>query len=81
MSHHFLLSYRNFFILLFLVLQLQTSFVLADSIQARCDIYPKGDDHSNVSIPCVFSQRQGYIYINRSDNCAIRSDNIQQRGY
>lgn len=31
----------------------------ADSTEARCDIYPKGDDHTDVIIACTFSQRQG----------------------
>jgi hypothetical protein len=39
----------------------------ADSTQARCDIYPKGEDHTDVMIPCTFSQRQGYVTIVRSD--------------
>jgi hypothetical protein len=39
----------------------------ADSTDARCDIYPKGSDHTDVMIPCRFSQRQGYITIARSD--------------
>ena len=39
----------------------------ADSVDARCDIYPGGEDHSSVSIACTFSQRQGYITIDRSD--------------
>jgi hypothetical protein len=39
----------------------------ADSVDARCDIYPAGDDHTDVMIPCTFSQRQGYITIDRSD--------------
>lgn len=39
----------------------------ADSTEARCDIYPKGEDHTDVVIPCTFSQRQGYITIYRSD--------------
>jgi len=39
----------------------------ADWTQARCDIYPKGQDHTDVMIPCVFSQRQGYITITRDD--------------
>lgn len=39
----------------------------ADSAQARCDIYPAGEDHTDVMIPCTFSQRQGYITIDRSD--------------
>lgn len=39
----------------------------ADSTEAACEIYPIGDDHTDVLIPCTFSQRQGYITINRSD--------------
>ena len=39
----------------------------ADSVEARCDIYPRGEDHSSVSIPCGFSQRQGFVTIDRSD--------------
>ena len=40
---------------------------LADSTDAACVIYPAGSDHSDVMIPCTFSQRQGYITISRSD--------------
>jgi hypothetical protein len=40
---------------------------VADSTEARCDIYPAGQDHTDVIIPCRFSQRQGYITIARSD--------------
>ena len=39
----------------------------ADWTDARCDIYPKGEDQASAVIPCVFSQRQGYINIDRSD--------------
>ena len=39
----------------------------ADSTQARCDIYLKGEDHTDVMIPCTFSQRQGNITITRGD--------------
>jgi len=39
----------------------------ADWTQARCDIYPKGEDHTDVMIPCTFSQRQGHITITRDD--------------
>jgi hypothetical protein len=39
----------------------------ADWTQARCDVYPKGEDHTDVMIPCTFSQRQGYITITRDD--------------
>jgi hypothetical protein len=38
-----------------------------DSAEARCDIYPAGSDRADAMIPCVFSQRQGYITIARSD--------------
>jgi len=40
---------------------------VADSTDARCDIYPKGEDHAGTSLLCVYSQRQGYITIDRSD--------------
>ncbi len=36
---------------------------IADSTQARCDIYPKGSDTVSDMVPCTFSQRQGYITI------------------
>lgn len=39
----------------------------ADTTAARCDIYPAGEDHTKVMIPCTFSQRQGYITIRRAD--------------
>jgi hypothetical protein len=40
---------------------------VADWTEARCDVYPAGEDHTDVMIPCTFSQRQGYITITRSD--------------
>lgn len=39
----------------------------ADTTEARCDIYAAGEDHTEVIIPCTFSQRQGYVTIRRSD--------------
>lgn len=42
-------------------------FVSADTAEARCDIYPRGEDHTDKIIPCTFSQRQGHINIRRSD--------------
>ena len=41
--------------------------VLADSVAARCDIYPAGEDHTDVMIPCRFYQAQGHVVITRSD--------------
>ena len=40
---------------------------LADSTQARCEIYPKGSDRMDKMVPCTFSQRRGYITITRDD--------------
>jgi hypothetical protein len=40
---------------------------VADSTEARCDIYPRGSDHASKMIPCTFSQRQGYVTIARDD--------------
>ena len=39
----------------------------ADWTEAACEIYPKGEDHTDVLIPCTFSQRQGFITIARDD--------------
>jgi hypothetical protein len=39
----------------------------ADTAQARCDIFPKGEDKASASGPCTFSQRQGYVSIERAD--------------
>jgi hypothetical protein len=39
----------------------------ADSTQARCDIYAKGEDHTDKMIPCTFSQAQGHVTITRED--------------
>lgn len=39
----------------------------ADTVDARCDIYPAGADHTETMIRCAFSQRQGYVTIRRED--------------
>ncbi len=39
----------------------------ADSTEAACEIYPHGEDHTDVLIPCRFSQTQGHVVISRSD--------------
>ena len=54
-------------ILIALVFTLQAAPGRADWTEARCDVYPAGDDHTEVMIPCRFSQRQGYVTITRSD--------------
>jgi hypothetical protein len=41
---------------------------VADSAEARCDIYPAGADHTDKMIGCTFSQRQGYVTITRDDD-------------
>lgn len=44
-----------------------THATLADTIDVRCDIYPKGADKPSGRYFCVYSQRQGYITIDRAD--------------
>lgn len=44
-----------------------SSISYADSAESRCDIYKAGDDNAEKMIACTFSQRSGYITINRSD--------------
>ena len=67
MHLHFILFSMRFLLLVGLFFQFFISTAIADSVNARCDVYQKGEDHTQVSIPCVFSQRQGFITINRSD--------------
>ena len=50
-----------------LVAAFWTTSALADTTDAACMIYPAGEDHTDVLIPCRFSQRQGYITITRDD--------------
>jgi hypothetical protein len=49
------------------LLLLATTPTWADSVQARCDIYPMGEDHASSMQACTFSQRQGYVTIRRDD--------------
>ncbi|MEB3278371.1 MAG: hypothetical protein VKK42_05545 [Lyngbya sp.] len=39
----------------------------ADTVKVRCDFYPKGEDKASASEVCTFSQRQGYISIQRQN--------------
>lgn len=39
----------------------------ADSAKSRCDIYKSGSDKAEKMVACTFSQRNGYVTINRSD--------------
>jgi hypothetical protein len=35
----------------------------ADTVNARCDVYPRGADRASAVVPCTFSQRQGVVGI------------------
>lgn len=35
----------------------------ADTVKARCDVFPKGEDRATSSGLCTFSQRQGFVSI------------------
>jgi len=48
-------------------LALSAAVSVADSTDAACEVYSRGEDHTDVLISCSFSQRQGYITIVRSD--------------
>lgn len=39
----------------------------ADTVNSRCDIYPRGEDRASKVVNCTFSQRQGFITIDRED--------------
>ena len=44
-----------------------TGTTVADWTDARCDIYPRGEDKASAMIPCTFGQRQGVVTITRKD--------------
>ena len=58
---------RNFLFTLAAFVAVWSATSMADSTDARCDIYARGADHTDKMIPCTFSQRQGYITITRGD--------------
>jgi hypothetical protein len=58
---------RNWLAVTAAVAALWMTHATADWTQARCDIYPKGSDHTDKMIHCTFSQRQGYVTITRED--------------
>ncbi|BAU41489.1 hypothetical protein [Leptolyngbya sp. O-77] len=39
----------------------------ADTVDARCDIYPRGEDRASAVTACTFSQRQGNVGIQLQD--------------
>lgn len=39
----------------------------AQTVNARCDMYPLGQDQASAVTPCTFSQRQGNVVISRQD--------------
>jgi Periplasmic lysozyme inhibitor of I-type lysozyme len=39
----------------------------ADTVAARCDIYPRGSDKASAVLSCTLSQRQGHVSIERAD--------------
>lgn len=58
--------------LITLVSFIASSSLMADTVKARCDIYPAGSDHASKMIPCMFAQRQGYVTIQRDDGITHR---------
>jgi hypothetical protein len=44
-----------------------TGVARADTVNARCDIHPGGQSRASASVPCTFSQRQGYVAIQLAD--------------
>jgi hypothetical protein len=48
----------------------------ADTVNARCEIYPKGEDRASASLPCTFSQRQGIVRIQRQDGISYELEPV-----
>jgi hypothetical protein len=51
---------------------------VADTVNARCDIYPKGSVKASKAVACAYSQRQGYVSIDRADG--VRHELSPQAG-
>jgi hypothetical protein len=49
------------------VLLLMDTAAHADTVNARCEIYPNGADKASAVLPCTFSQRRGHVAIDRAD--------------
>ena len=56
--------------ILAIVAAVWTGMATADWADARCDIYPSGEDKAVAMIHCTFEQRQGYVTITRDDGVA-----------
>jgi hypothetical protein len=54
-------------ILAAIAIGLSTAGAHGDTVDARCDVYPAGEDRASAMLPCSFSQRQGYVTITRAD--------------
>ena len=65
-------------IFLALTLTCGPSPAIADSVDARCDIYPGGSDQASKMIPCRFYQAQGHVVITRDDG--VKHDLIPEEG-
>ncbi len=61
------MSLKRLSALAFLITAGGSASCLADSTEARCDIYPRGSDRLDKMVRCTFSQRQGYLTIARAD--------------
>lgn len=68
MSYSVLLPNIRFILLFIFFSLIHTSSAFADKKNVRCDVYPKGSDHSDVSIPCTYMEYDDSVTINRSDN-------------
>ena len=62
-----LMPSRKLYPWLFTATQVFLPAAFADTVDARCDIYPRGSDRASATMPCTFSQRQGYVTIRRED--------------
>jgi hypothetical protein len=51
----------------------------ADTVQARCDVYPKGEDRAKSSGLCTFSQRQGFVGIELNNGKRYQLSPIEEQ--
>ncbi|GAB4378957.1 MAG: hypothetical protein Kow00121_31900 [Elainellaceae cyanobacterium] len=55
--------------------------VKADTVDARCDIYPAGEDRATSSGLCTYSQRQGVVSIQLPDGRRYELQSVGDQPY
>lgn len=79
-SHHSVLPMDRVALALFLLAAAPAA-ALADTVAARCEIHPRGASKPSAVLACSFSQRQGFVSIERADGVRHELSPQEQAGH